>query len=73
MPVIGHPYRVVRQRLREQGYREQASSPEAAAAVQVTPPGGTTPLSVAGLTGIAPCNFGTVDVSPLRPPGATLP
>jgi hypothetical protein len=45
----------------------------AAATVQVTPPGETMPLDVAGLTGIAPCDFGTVDVSPLRPPGATVP
>jgi hypothetical protein len=44
-----------------------------AATLQVTPPGETTPLDVAGLSGIAPCNSGTIDVSPLRAPGAAVP
>lgn len=46
---------------------------QAATTVQVTPPGETTPLDVAGLTGIAPCNSGTIDISPLRAPGAAVP
>jgi hypothetical protein len=44
-----------------------------ATVVQVTPPGASSPLTVSGLTGVAPCNSGTVDVSPLRAPGATVP
>jgi hypothetical protein len=44
-----------------------------AATVQVTPPGGSSPLTVSGLTGVAPCNSGTIDISPLRAPGATVP
>jgi hypothetical protein len=44
-----------------------------ATTIQVTPPGETTPLDVAGLSGIAPCNSGTIDISPLRAPGAAVP
>jgi len=45
----------------------------AAATLQVTPPADTTPLVVAGLSGIAPCNSGAIDISPLRAPGAAVP
>jgi hypothetical protein len=44
-----------------------------ATTLQVTPPGERTPLDVAGLTSIAPCNSGTLNVSPLRAPGAPVP
>ena len=44
-----------------------------AATVEVTPPDTTTPIVVAGLSGIAPCNSGTIDVSPLRAPGVPVP
>jgi hypothetical protein len=44
-----------------------------AATLLVIPPGDTTPLDVAGLSGIAPCNSGTIDISPLRAPGAAVP
>lgn len=49
------------------------TSCQAAATLQVTPPGETTPLDVAGLAGLAPCNSGTIDISPLRAPGAAVP
>jgi len=38
----------------------------------ITPPGQTTALSITGVT-MAPCNSGTINVGPIRPPGSAIP
>src|SRR5262249_19812798 len=44
----------------------------AAASLAITPPGQLTALPLTGVT-IAPCNSGTINVGPLRPPGSAIP
>ena len=38
----------------------------------ISPPGQTTALSLTGVT-MAPCNSGTINIGPIRPPGSAIP
>jgi len=38
----------------------------------ITPPGQTTALTLTGVT-MAPCNSGTINIGPIRPPGSAIP
>jgi hypothetical protein len=44
----------------------------AASTLLITPPGQTTALTLTGVA-IAPCNSGTINVGPIRPPGSAIP